>query len=411
MNSQKVRFFASLLLLAMTAAGCAIKPLLPVAPAKLPALNDDLSRASLTAAVRNSISYLEELEPTQEFAIYDQTCTAARLLASLQTFAAIIEQSLSTAELRRRVLERFDVYQARGSGFWSRGRMLVTGYYEPVLAGSLTRSPPFLYPLYTVPGNLVTLPEKGIGAQKTGRLENGVLLPYWTRAEIEENPAAAGLTGSELVYLADPMDVFILHVQGSGKIRLRDGSLRNVHFAATNGRPYRSIGRLLVDEDRLALNDVTLPRIRQYLADHPADRDRILRYNESYIFFRWEEGPGPIGSLGEVLTPGRSVAADQDLFPAGALCFLQSEKPVLDQAGAIVAWTPFSRFVLLQDSGTAIKGSGRLDIFWGSDEYAETAAGAMKQPGKLYILVLKREAAAKRCNHLKKNSPRAENDD
>ena len=132
-----------------------------------------------------------------------------------------------------------------------------------------------------------------------------------------------------------------------------------------------------------------MPRIKQYLADTPQERDRILHHNESFIFFNWENGDGPVGSLGEPLTAGRSAAVDYHVFPAGALGFLNTEKPLLDSMGTISTWMPLSRFVLLQDTGSAITGPGRLDLFWGRGPYAETAAGSMKHPGTLYILLEK----------------------
>jgi len=190
------------------------------------------------------------------------------------------------------------------------------------------------------------------------------------------------------------MDCFTLQVQGSGRIRLPDGKIRRVHFAAKNGRPYRSIGRLLVNEGRMDLKAVTMPSIRAYLADHPKEIARVLRYNDSFIFFRWGgAAKTPAGNLGEPLTAGRSVALDQSRYPAGALGYLSSEKPRVDANGQVTEWVPMARFVLNQDSGSAIKGANRLDMFWGGDSYAEIAAGNMKHPGKLYFLIKKQQRA------------------
>jgi len=264
--------------------------------------------------------------------------------------------------------------------------MLVTGYFEPVLDGSLTRNAPFIYPLYRVPPDLLSRQDPDTDIKKVGRLVNGRLVPYWTRAQIEEGNL---LAGHELLYLASPVDAFILHVQGSGKIRLRDGSLHNVHYAAANGRPYRSIGRLLVDEGAMTLQEVDLARIKEYLAAHPEQRDRILHHNESFIFFDWQDAEGPVGNLGQPLTAGRSAAVDQKVYPAGCLGFLQASMPALGPGGEITGRSPLSRFVLLQDSGSAITGSKRLDLYWGRGLEAETAAGAMKDRGTLYILLEK----------------------
>ena len=379
----------SLLLLVLVAfSGCSAKSLQSVPPHKLPFFMDDHTLSSLEKAVSRSMDYLEKLPPDRPVNFSGQTYTVSHLIATLQTFLSLVRKSSTPEAFQRHILEHFEVFQTRDSGsLWRRNKMLITGYFEPTFEGSLTSSPKYRYPLYGVPPDLIISRDETTGEKTIGRLENDRLVPYWTRSEIEKRNL---LAGQELVYLADPVDAFVLHVQGSGKIRLRNGLVRGIRFAALNGRPYRSIGRLLVDEGRMSLEEVDLPRIRQYLANHPAERTRILHVNESFVFFRWGDGDGPVGSLGEVLTPGRSVAADQDCFPAGALAFLQSRRPRLNRDGDVEAWVPMSRFVFVQDSGSAIKGTARLDFFWGDSSYAEVAAGRMRQPGKLFFLVEKR---------------------
>ena len=377
-----------LLLQPATLAGCGAKSLHPLPNNRLPEFSDDLDRSCLERAVEQSINYLQDLPPDRQFQLDDRTVSASWLIRSLLTFVAILHQSSNQQELQQRISEHFDVYLVRKPGrFRGRDTMLVTGYFEPVLEGSLTREAPFIHPLYRVPRDLVIRKNPDTGTKEIGRItDTGELVPYWTRAEIEKHNL---LAGHELVYLDSQTDAFILHVQGSGRIRLRDGSVRKVHYAGANGRPYRSIGRLLVNEGVMRLEDVDLPRIKQYLADNPDERDRVLHHNESFIFFNWEDGDGPIGSLGEPLTAGRSAAVDYTVFPAGALGFLQTAKPALDSMGEISAWIPLSRFVLLQDTGSAITGPGRLDLFWGRGRNAEIAAGSMKHPGTLYILLEK----------------------
>ena len=364
--------------------GCAINPLKQVSPQRLLPLADDLDQDSLITATRHSIRYLERLPPERGYRFGDTSCSAAWLAESLTSFLELLETAPDNNAIFRGIAEQFLVYRARGSGLF--GKILVTGYYEPVLDGSLTKKHPYIYPLYRVPADLVVRTAAD-GKKKSGRLVDNELVPYWSRAEIEEKNL---LAGRELVFLADPVDAFILHVQGSGKIRLRDGSLRGILFAGKNGRPYKSIGRLLVDEGRMRLSEVSMPRIRSYLAEHPEELKRILLHNPSFIFFRWDPGTGLVGNLGAPLTGGRSIAADQRIYPAGGLGFLKSQKPVLDAGGRIRAWIPLSRFVLVQDSGSAIKGPGRLDLFWGDTNYARTAAGAMRHKGEFYLLVKKR---------------------
>ena len=306
-------------------------------------------------------------------------------MESLRLFLDILSRNLPPGELGRLLNQTFTIYQAPGRG--PAGEMLITGYYQPLFEGSLVRTPPFLSPLYTQPPSLIIRKAEHGGKTLIGRLDGqGDIIPFWTRAEIEEGDL---LAGNELVYLKDPVDAFFLQIQGSGRIRLRDGSLRSVHISASNGREYKSIGKLLVDEHKIAIEDISMQTIRRYLQEHPAEIKRILRHNRKFVFFRWEEGE-PRGSLGEVLTPGRSIAIDREALPTAAIGYLVTQRPVVDPAGRVTGWEPMRRFVLPQDSGEAIKGTGRADVFWGNGLYAETAAGLMKEKGRLYFLVKKR---------------------
>jgi membrane-bound lytic murein transglycosylase A len=189
----------------------------------------------------------------------------------------------------------------------------------------------------------------------------------------------------------DPVDVFFLQIQGSGKVFLDNGEVLNVHYHTTNGRPYRSIGKLLIDEEKISVADMSMQKIRQYFQNHPEEIDAVLNYNPSYVFFKIEPN-GPLGNINVPLTPGRSVALDRFIFPPAALIFIETEKPIVDNAGHIQNWQRFSRFALNQDTGGAIKGPGRADLFWGNGTYAEIAAGHLKHTGDLYFLVLKTDS-------------------
>ena len=263
--------------------------------------------------------------------------------------------------------------------------MLITGYFQPVFEGSTSRQDPFLYPLYTIPSDLIRAKNNNKTGQTYRRLKQDKKLPYWTRREIEtENKAA----GHELVWLKDPFDAFVLHVQGSGLIRLQDGTVRGVHYAAKNGHTYRSIGKYMVKTGRISLKEASLETIRHYIATHPEERDEILYHNPSFIFFDWTKTHGAIGNLGKELTAGRSIAVDQGCFPAGGLAFLLSRKPTKTDDQQIT-WKPMRRFVLVQDTGSAIRGAGRVDLFWGTGIKAGFEAGQMKEKGTLYFLIIK----------------------
>ncbi len=393
--AETIRIFFGLIIL-----GCGLVTALPgpvaaqceqaaTAPleADMPLLEDDLGYDSLAPAIDRSVHYLKQLPAEKGFVLCGQEYPVSWLIESLLAFKRIIEEKPSSQTLTATLKKQFTLCQARGSGAGQ--RMFLTGYFEPFFKASLTRTATYRYPLYRKPPDLVSLPGGKGREKKTGRMENGSLVPYPTRAEIEKGQL---LTGQELVYLADPVDAFILHVQGSGQLQLADGSLRRVQFAAKNGQEYRSIGRLLVEKGVMRREEATMPKIVRYLKEHPEEQEAVLHYNDSFVFFRWgdDTAVGPMGCLGESLTPGRSVALDQDCFPPGGLAFLKTRKPRVNAAGEIVGWEPLARFVVNQDSGSAITGPGRLDLFWGAGAYAEVAAGNMKHPGVLYFLVKKK---------------------
>lgn len=351
-------------------------------------LRDDGDRESLKQAVSASIGYWQGQDPKRQIYACGEMYQARDFTDSLRRFLEIVN-SAADDELENIAAQEFALCQAASDQ--QPADVLVTGYYQPRFKASRERVPPFIYPVYRVPADLISaqiFTAKGV-EKSVGRLHAGRLEPYWSRAEIETQ---ARLAGNELCYLADPVEVFILHVQGSGLVEYADGSVRQLLFAGTNGLPYRSIGRLLADEGRIPLAEIDMPRIRRFLDEHRDERQRILYYNERYVFFRLTDigpGLGPVGSMGAVLTPGRSVALDDEWYPRGGLYFLQTERPVMQDGDPVPSWQPMTRFVLNQDSGAAIKGAGRLDFFWGSGDYPERAAGLMKRPGRLYLLVKK----------------------
>lgn len=262
---------------------------------------------------------------------------------------------------------------------------LITGYYEPVLAGSTTRSEQFRWPLYKRPDNLLTIDLASLypelkGRPVRGRLEGKRVVPFYSRAEIGngKNP----LAGNELLWVEDPVELFILQVQGSGRVRLPDGSEIAVGYADQNGHPYRSLGGRLIEMGALTREEVTLARIREWLAAHPEEAGALLDSNPSYIFFTPRDAAldGPLGSLGVALTPERSIAADPAYIPPGVPVWLDALWP---------DGTPMQRLTLAQDTGGAIKGAARADLFIGQGAEAGRLAGEMKQRGRLYVLLPK----------------------
>lgn len=260
---------------------------------------------------------------------------------------------------------------------------LVTGYYEPLLHGSLTRSARYRYPVYAPPPDLLTVdlgelvPELK-GRPVRGRLDGHRVVPYFTRAEIDG--AQAPPAGQALAWVDDPVDLFFLQIQGSGRIALEQGGALRVGYADQNGHPFRSIGRLLVQRGDLTLAQASLQGIKAWATAHPDAVTALLDANPSYVFFRvLPDGlPGPIGALGVPITGGASLAVDPRVIPLGAPVFLDTTEPNSRR--------PLRRLMLAQDTGGAIHGAVRADFFWGYGSGAERNAGAMKQAGRLWVL-------------------------
>ena len=260
---------------------------------------------------------------------------------------------------------------------------LFTGYYEPLLEGSRTPGGRFAVPLMKRPPDLVEVDlgafREALKGQRTaGRVEGGRLRPYPTRAEIEDG-ALAG-KGLELLWVSDPIDAFVLHIQGSGRVRLPDGTTVRVGYAGQNGHAYVALGRLLIDRGQMAREDVTMPAIRAWLAARPADGRALMRENPSYVFFRELQGDGPLGAEGTALTAGRSLAVDPSFLAYGVPVWLDAEDP-LDPAARV------RRLMVAQDTGGAIRGPVRGDVFWGFGPEAAERAGRMKSKGGYWLLL------------------------
>ena len=354
-----------------------------------PDIRDDHSLRSLESAVQKNLDYLSRLDPDRLFPYGDRSVPCRRVVETQESFLALIRERPSPEVLHRTIEE--DYLLLRAAGRKGNRRVLFTGYFEPVYRGSLTPDDTHRHPLYRRPDDLVRIDlapfgEAFRGKRITARIEGQKVLPYYSRSEIEQEGALEG-RDLELAWLRDPVDVAFLHIQGSGRIKLPDGSALSVGYAASNGRPYRSIGRYLIERSLLTREEMSMQAIRRFLATHPDKVQEVLNHNPSYVFFS-PKANGPFGNINVQLTPGRSVALDDDLFPKGALCFVSAKKPVVE-SGRILEWVDLKRFMVNQDTGGAIRGAGRADIFWGRGLYAETAAGHMKHEGDLYILLKK----------------------
>ena len=271
---------------------------------------------------------------------------------------------------------------------------LFTGYYEPELRGSRTRGGRYVVPLYGRPADLVTVDlgafrEELRGQRIAGRVQGGALRPYASRAEIETGALAAtpreGGGPLELLWVDDTVDAFFLEIQGSGRVVLDDGSLLRLGYAAQNGHPYYAIGRELVARGALAREQVSMQSIRAWLIANPAQAREVMNKNASFVFFRplapaVSPDDGPLGAEGVPLTPGRSLAVDRAHLGLGLPVWLDAEDP-------LAAGQRLRRLLVAQDTGGAIRGPVRGDVFWGFGADAAERAGRMRSAGRYWILL------------------------
>lgn len=356
---------------------------------KFPFFKDDMGLDQLETAVSQSLKYLKMVSPDKIFRFGPDVYSASHVIRSLSLFLDKIRTHPSPRVLGDFILKNYRIY--RSSGKDETGEVLFTGYYEPLLNGSRKQTKVYQYPVYGRPNDLITIDlgqfrKKFKGERLTGRLHGTKLVPYHDRFDIDQKDVIKK-KAPVLAWVDDQVALFFLHIQGSGRIRLSSDETINVHYDGTNGHPYRSIGRLLIDQGAILKENMSMQAIRQYLNAHPKEMTPVFKHNPSYVFFSIEK-EGPLGALNVPLTAGRSLATDRRLFPPGALALVTTQKPVMGSDGTIEKWVPFSRIVLNQDTGGAIRGPGRADLFWGNGLYAEIAAGHLQHPGQFYFFVL-----------------------
>jgi membrane-bound lytic murein transglycosylase A len=265
---------------------------------------------------------------------------------------------------------------------------LVTGYYEPIIEGSRTRTPLHRFPIYGVPEDLVVVDLSAVSPdvrnlRLRGRLDGRRLVPYASRAEIDAK--GAEFRAPIIAWTSDPVELFFLQIQGSGQVRLESGELLRIGYADQNGHPFRSMGRYLVERGELLLEQASMQGIKAWATANPAKLQEALNQNPSYVFFREMAASGsPVGALGVPLTPGYSIAADRRFVPLGAPVYLATTYPLSDE--------PLERLMTAQDTGGAIRGAVRADFYWGTGPEAGALAGRMRQQGRMWLLWPRGEA-------------------
>ena len=356
-------------------AGCATTGTRPEAPAAAKP-----AAATYAKVDWKALPAVSDTDLQAGFAAWRSSCTRLKNDATwAKPCATASTVSDKDAAAIRAFLQRdLDVYSLRAGGHRADG--LITGYYEPIYPGSLTRTDTATVPVYGTPDDLVEVQLDSVypelkGKRLRGRVEGKVLKPYDDAGSI----ASKGAKAPVLAWLTDPMDLQLLQIQGSGRVRLADGKQVRLAYAEQNGHPYRAIGRWLVEQGELKKEDVTMDAIRAWAKAHPTRVPELLRSNPSYVFFvRSADSPeGPRGSLNVPLTAGYSVAVDRTVVPLGSLLWLSTTRP---------DGTPVVRPVAAQDTGGAIAGEVRADLYWGSGDAAGKLAGDMKQQGNLWLL-------------------------
>ena len=355
----------------------------PLGFAKLPGWADDDHAAALTV-FRRSCIFLDERPSGDTMGVTGGTVADWRLVCRA---AHDLPDPIGNEAARAFFESHFRPVAVVGD---DGPEGLFTGYYEPELLGALKPGPDYTVPLYRRPADLVTF-NKGMprhqsaAGLKRGRIVDGKAHGYYTREEI--NKGALDGKVEPLFYLKDKVDAFFLHIQGSGRVRLADGNVRRVAFAAKTGRPYTPIGRTLVERGEIPRDKVSMQSIKAWLRDNPDKADEVMWQNHSYIFFREvddiDPDLGPPGAQGIPLTPGRSLAVDKRFHGYGSLLWLDSTAPAEDGDTE----NKLRRLMVAQDTGSAILGPVRGDVFWGSGKKAGEIAGRMKSTGRLFALV------------------------
>lgn len=331
-------------------------------------------RQALLTSIDYSLRYLKTPHAIAAYKQYPVPgITHNRVVRSLQRFRELAIAAKSPEELQAATIEEFDFYQAIGRD--GKGTVLYTGYYEPVYRASQKRTEEYRYPLYQLPADFPNWPK-----------------PHPSRAQLEGKDGLLGdrspLHGLELVWLRDRFEAFLVQIQGSARLQLSDGSTMSVGYAGGTDSPFTSVGRELAKDGKLPLDGMSLQVLTNYFQKHPEDLSEYIPRNNRFVFFKNTQGASAQGVINVPVTPERSIATDRTLMPPGALALVHTRLPYFNGKGKIEQRL-VSRYVLDQDTGSAIKGPGRVDYYFGTGKRAGDRAGTTGSTGQLYYLVLK----------------------
>jgi membrane-bound lytic murein transglycosylase A len=331
-------------------------------------------KAKLFKALNQSLNYLDTPASQSAYRNYPVPgVTHARVRRSVLRFRTLLQAATSPTALAAAVRKEFDFYESVGKD--NQGTVDFTGYFEATYRASRVRTADYRYPLYRTPTNFANWSQ-----------------PHPTRLQLEGadglQASKGKLRGQEMVWLRDRLEAYLVQVQGSARLTLTDGKIMTIGVSSKTNYPYISIGKELVKAGKVRLEDLSLPFLIQYFQAHPTELDEYIPRNQRFIFFQETNGAPATGNLGVPVTAERSIATDKSIMPPGALAILQTRFPYYS-ASQSIELQDVSHFVLDQDTGGAIKGPGRVDIFMGTGTKAKARAGLINTPGRLYYLLLK----------------------
>ena len=353
---------------------------------------DPLKMDTLRNSIESNLKWLARKKEDSIFKLKDISFSTKDFICTSNNLMNDIKNNY---EIKSSLEKYFDLYKIEID---NNKKVLFTGYYIPYALASENKTSQFKVPVYKTPADLITVNLEDFnpdykGKVIRGRLDKNRLVPYWSREEITDGKKLVN-KGLEIAWVKNKTDLFFIEIQGSGLLSYPDGKKKFIHYAGQNGREYKAIGSLLLNEGSLQKTDVSMQTIRAWLENHPKEEQRVLNYNKSFVFFNLEND-GPFGNINVKLTPERSIAADQRVFPAGTLTLLNFEMPELPTLNKSLSKNSenkkeiFSQLAFVQDTGGAIKGPGRVDVFWGEGKKPGEIAGVTKQYGTLYVLVPK----------------------
>lgn len=330
-------------------------------------------KQALIRGIDHSLRYLNTDKAKTVYKNYSMPeFSRERVIASLKRFRQLLINSTSATQLQQLVEKEFRFYKSIGHD--NQGTVSFTGYFQPVYSASRQKTAVYRYPLYRKPNNFDSWQN-----------------PHPTRTDLEGQDGLGNssiLKGNELVWLSDRLQSYLVQVQGSAQFKLTDGKIMTIGYDGATDYPYSSLGKELIKDGKIPANEMSLPRLMAYLESNPNELDIYLPRNNRFIFFKETGGKPATGSLNVPVTDERSIATDKSIMPPGALALIYTRIPQLDKQKQMITPT-VSRYVLDQDTGSAIKGAGRVDIFFGTGDVAKAKAGLVDWTGDLYYLLLK----------------------